>query len=150
MFEIMGKNVWNLKIFWQNILYACNSWNMSCQLYFFASYKQVMWCVYKGIENRRVIPSCDLWSIQNLFPEPDDKYLLYIKGKKDKIIVRSSHPKVICKKDVCINIAEFTGKHLCQSLIKRRLWHSFFLWTGVYRTPPAAASALYASCKMYI
>ena len=43
-----------------------------------------MWWVYKsnGKGNRRVIPSCDLWSIQNLFPEPDDKYVLYTKEKK--------------------------------------------------------------------
>ena len=46
--------------------------------YNFASYKQFTWWVYKslGKGNRRVIPFCVLWSIQNLFPEPDNKYAL--------------------------------------------------------------------------
>ena len=29
---------------------------------------------------------------------------------------RSSHPEVFCKKNVLVNFARFTGKHLCQSL----------------------------------
>ena len=29
---------------------------------------------------------------------------------------RSSHPEVLCKKGVLSNFANFTGKHLCQSL----------------------------------
>ena len=53
--------------------------------YRFASYKQFTWWVYKSLRNgnRRVIPSCVLWSIRNLFPEPDNKYVLYAEGKKD-------------------------------------------------------------------
>ena len=39
---------------------------------------------------------------------------------------------VLCKKGVLDNFAEFTGKHLCQSLflkslLKKRLWHRCFL-----------------------
>ena len=39
----------------------------------FASYKQFTWWVCKslGKGNKRVISSCVLWSIRNLFPEPD-------------------------------------------------------------------------------
>ena len=51
----------------------------------FASYKQFTWWVYKslGKGNRRVIPSCVLWNIRNLLPELDNRYLLYMEGKKD-------------------------------------------------------------------
>ena len=53
--------------------------------------------------------------------------------------VRSSHPEVLSKKGVLRNIAKFTGKHLCQSLIfnevagprsaswlKKKPWHKCF------------------------
>ena len=48
--------------------------------------------------------------------------------------VRSSRPKVFCKKGVHRNFSKFTGKHLCQSLffnkvdslLKKRLWHRCF------------------------
>ena len=48
-------------------------------------------------------------------------------------IIRSSRPKVFCKKGVLSNFAKFTGKHLCQSLFfnkldfwqgKKRLWNT--------------------------
>ena len=52
---------------------------------------------------------------------------------------RCSCPEVFCKKDVLINFAKFTGKHLCRSLFfnkvagltpatlfKKRLWHRGF------------------------
>ena len=57
-------------------------------------------------------------------------------GQREKI--RSSRPKVFCKKCVLRIFTKFTGKHLCQSLfliklrpqacsfIKKRLWHSYF------------------------
>ena len=54
-------------------------------------------------------------------------------------LVRSSRQEVFCKKGVLRNLAKFTGKHLCQSLIlnkvtilrpaalfKKRFWHSCF------------------------
>ena len=54
--------------------------------------------------------------------------------------LRSSRPEVFCKEGVLKNFANFTGKHLCQSLffnenaglspatlLKRRLWHKCFL-----------------------
>ena len=52
---------------------------------------------------------------------------------------RSSRPEVFCKKGFLNNFANFTGKHLCQSLffnkvrglrpatlLKKRLWHRCF------------------------
>ena len=55
-------------------------------------------------------------------------------------ITRSSRPEVFCKKGVLKNVAKFTGKHLCQSLLfnkvavlmpttllKKRLWHRCFV-----------------------
>ena len=54
-------------------------------------------------------------------------------------LFRSSRPEVFCEKGVLKNFAEFTGKHLCQSLyfnnvgglrpatfLKKRLWHRCF------------------------
>ena len=63
---------------------------------------------------------------------------------------RSSHPEVFCKKSVLRNIANFTGKHLCQSLVFNKvagLGLQLYLkrdsGTGVfYRTPLVAASKL--------
>ena len=51
----------------------------------YAAYKQFIWWVFKnlGKGNRRVIPSCAVWKIRNLFPEPDGKYSLYSDGLKD-------------------------------------------------------------------
>ena len=48
------------------------------RLYQFASYKQFMWWVYRslGEGNRRMIPSCVSWTIRNLFPKPENKYVL--------------------------------------------------------------------------
>ena len=53
--------------------------------------------------------------------------------------IRSSRPKVFCKKGVLRNFCKFRGKHLCQSLsfnkvtglrpatlLKKRLWHRCF------------------------
>ena len=40
-------------------------------------------------------------------------------------ILRISGPEVFCKQDVLTNIAKFTGKNLCQSLLAR-LWHRCF------------------------
>ena len=56
----------------------------------------------------------------------------------DKKIFRSSRPGVFCKKVVLRNFANFTGKHLCESLFnkvgglrpatlfKKRPWYSCF------------------------
>ena len=43
--------------------------------------------------------------------------------------VRSSRPKVFCKKGVLRNFIKFAGKHLCQilrpaTLLQKRLWHT--------------------------
>ena len=72
---------------------------------------------------------------------------------------RSSHPDVFCEKDVLTNFAEFTGKHMCQSLffnkvaccnfiIKETLPQVFscefceiFKNTSFQKTTPLAASA---------
>ena len=73
----------------------------------------------------------------------------------DTLGYRSSHRSYSMKKGVLENLAEFTGKHLCQSLflnkvsglrpatlLKERLWNSCFpvnftnFWrTALYRTP---------------
>ena len=47
-------------------------------------------------------------------------------------VTRSSRPEVFCKKGVLRNLAKFTAKHLCQSLLYNkvagmRLWHRCFL-----------------------
>ena len=57
----------------------------SNQLYRFASYKQFTCWVFRSLwkGNRRMILSCALWIIQNLFPEPDNKYGLFTDRKKD-------------------------------------------------------------------
>ena len=44
-----------------------------------------------------------------------------IKYWKARTFVRSSHPKVFCKKDVLRNFPKFTGKHLYQSLFLNKL-----------------------------
>ena len=59
--------------------------------------------------------------------------------RKASTTSRSSHPEVFCKKGAYTNLAKFTGKHLCQSLLfnkvaglrsatllKKRLWHKCF------------------------
>ena len=54
-------------------------------------------------------------------------------------VLESLDPEVFCKKEVLENFEKFTGKHLCLSLffnkvaglgllLKKRLWHRFFLW----------------------
>ena len=45
-----------------------------------------------------------------------------------KTSIRSSQRRCSIKKGVLENFAEFTGKHLCQSLfsLKKRLWHRGF------------------------
>ena len=55
------------------------------------------------------------------------------------IQLRSSHPKVFCKRGILRNFTKFFGKHLCQglffnkvagpgtvTLLKKRLWHRCF------------------------
>lgn len=53
--------------------------------YRYAAYKQFTWWVYKrlGKGNRRVIPSCALWVIRNMYPELNENYVLYNEGDKD-------------------------------------------------------------------
>ena len=53
--------------------------------YRYAGYKQFTWWVYKslGRGNRRVIPSCILWEIRNMYPDPNNHYISYHEGKKD-------------------------------------------------------------------
>ena len=65
----------------------------------------------------------------------------------------SSHPEVSCKKDVLRYFAEFTGKHLCQSLffIKKETLGQMFsckfceIFKNIFfhSTPPVAASVCY-------
>ena len=51
----------------------------------YAAYKQFIWWVFKslGKRNRRVIPSCALWRIRKLYPEPNREYTLYSEGRRD-------------------------------------------------------------------
>ena len=61
---------------------------------------------------------------------------------------RGSRPEVFCEKCVLRNFAEFTGKHLCQSLLKEETLAQVFSCefckisrnTFSYRTPLVAAS----------
>ena len=67
----------------------------------------------------------------------DFEYILYETVYSIRLKGRNSHPDVFCKKGVLRNFADFTGKHLCQSLffkkvagpatlLKKRLWHRGF------------------------
>ena len=51
----------------------------------FAAYKQFVWWIFKnlGRGNRRVIPSCVIWTIRNNYPESNGQYTLYSDGNKD-------------------------------------------------------------------
>ena len=51
----------------------------------YAAYKQFIWWVFKSVGkgNRRVIPSCALWRIRKLYPEPNREYTLYSEGRRD-------------------------------------------------------------------
>ena len=48
----------------------------------YAAYKQFIWWVFKSLSKgkRRVIPSCTLWRIRKLYPEPNKEYNLYSEG----------------------------------------------------------------------
>ena len=51
----------------------------------YAAYKQFVWWVFKylGKGNRRVLPSCVLWKIRGMYPQPDNDYVLFSEGKHD-------------------------------------------------------------------
>ena len=67
--------------------------------------------------------------------------------------IRDNHPEVFCGKDVLKNFAEFTGKHLCQTLLfvwiiicyfksfRRCFEHVFVCWKS-NRTTIAVARIL--------
>ena len=82
------------------------------------------------------------------------------------LIFRSSRSRIFFKLDVLKNFASLTGKHLCWSLILIKLqalrpatllktdsntsvflwnWRSFFMNSFFYRTPPVAASVVFAA-----
>ena len=79
-------------------------------------------------------------------------YLSDVNGYSLLIKVTQKQPPKVLKKGVLKNLANFTGKDVCQSLRpailwKKRLWHSCFpvkfakfLRTPFYRTPVVAAS----------
>ena len=75
---------------------------------------------------------------------------------------RSSRPKVFCKKVVLRNFAEFTGKHLCQTLffnkvagfsVRLQVFSCDFCEISknnlCYRTPPVAASTRFLISNSY-
>ena len=73
-----------------------------------------------------------------------------------KTNIRSSRPVLFCKKGIIKNIAKFTGKHLCQSLLIKIKTLAQVLsckFCGIskntfpYRTPPVAASGRY--CQIF-
>ena len=79
--------------------------------------------------------------------------------KKSFVSDRSSRPKVFCKKGVLRNFTKFTGKHLCQSLffkkvaglrpatlLKKRLWHSWFPVNFVKRPAALLKKRLWHRC----
>ena len=51
----------------------------------FPAYKQFIWWIFQhlGKRNRRVIPSCVVWSIRKLFPEADGQYTRFKEGERD-------------------------------------------------------------------
>ena len=52
---------------------------------------------------------------------------LEVEGTNQWKVIRSSRPEVFCKKGALRNIAKFTGKHLCQSLIFNKVaGHSLY------------------------
>ena len=112
----------------------------------------------------------DVWRFRNV-NEFESLYMVicssYIYLIIDKKIFRSSRPGVFCKKVVLMNFANFTGKHLCESLflIKLEAWGlqlylkrdpvQLFSYefceisknTFFKRTPPVAASEYHLSIK---
>ena len=51
----------------------------------FAAYKQLIWWVFErlGKNNRRVIPSCFVWTIRKLYPEANGHYVRFNEGEID-------------------------------------------------------------------
>ena len=51
----------------------------------FAAYQQFIWWIfqYLGKGNRRVIPSCVVWSIRKHFPEANGQYTWFEEGERD-------------------------------------------------------------------
>ena len=51
----------------------------------YAAYKQFVWWVFKylGKGNRRVLPSCVLWKIRDMYPQADNDYVLFSEGTHD-------------------------------------------------------------------
>ena len=51
----------------------------------FAAYKQFIWWVFErlGKNNRRVIPSCVVWTIRKLYPEANGQYVHFNEGEID-------------------------------------------------------------------
>ena len=51
----------------------------------FAAYKQFIWWIFQhlGKGNRRVIPSCVVWSIRKHFPEANGQYTRFKEGERD-------------------------------------------------------------------
>ena len=52
-----------------------------------AAYKQYIWLVhnYLGIGNRKVIPSCAIWSIRDKFPSNTNVYVPYMESKYEEM-----------------------------------------------------------------
>ena len=137
------------------------------QSYRFASYKQFSWWLLgKEIEEWYNLV---LWSIPNLFQEPDNK--CFIHGRKEKLkkcqkqfTQRCSVKKVFsevlqnsqgntCARVFLINFQAST----CNFTKNKTLTQVFSCEfckisknTFSYRTPPVAASELYTICKMYV
>ena len=53
----------------------------------YTSYKQSIWWVFKSLSkgNRRAIPSCALWRIRKLYPEPNREYNYIQKGEETNL-----------------------------------------------------------------
>ena len=88
--------------------------------------------------------SAEIWSVESLIKNDETMKSYKITRKPENISVfliknRSSDRRCSVRKDVLINFAKFTGKHLCQrlffnkvagprpaTLLKKRLWDRYF------------------------
>ena len=69
----------------------------------------LFWCVYCWLSPSKCRLGILLKPIVNIYIES-----------------RSSHQRCSIRKGVLKNFTKFTGKHLCQSLLKKRFWHRCF------------------------
>ena len=73
---------------------------------------------------------CPVLEIENLKTTESFRllqtFIVLVVLSMEKIKTRSRYPRCSVRKDVLRNFAKFTGRYLCQSLSKKKLWHRCF------------------------